>query len=201
MLISPSIPFPPISWWTLAFQVQHIGIDVAEFYQKMSYRNRYYLAGPQGKQLLSIPLEAGRNQRQAMAGIRIDFKDNWQSRHWKTIVSLYGRSPFFEYFEYKMRPLYEGKLTYLHEWNQASIKLASELLDWKPSISIITSYIHHYEQEKDIRNLCTPLKLQQMPHPSYYQVFQDRTGFIPNCSILDILFCEGKRAAMLLRNS
>lgn len=198
MLISPSIPFPPISWWMMALQEQQILIDLGEHYQKMSYRNRYYLAGPQGKQLMSIPLEAGRNQHNPMTDVRIDYKDNWQSRHWKTMVSLYGRSPFFEYFEYKIRPLYqEEKFPFLQEWNEASLRLSADLLGWNPAISTTTEYHRHYPNDNDIRDKSTPLKLQGQP-PQYYQVFQDRTGFIPDCSVLDILFCEGKRAAILL---
>lgn len=201
MLISPSIPFPPISWWMAALQEQQILIDLGEYYQKMSYRNRYYLAGPQGKQLMSIPLEAGRNQHKPMTDVRIDYKDNWQSRHWKTMVSLYGRSPFFEYFEYKIRPLYqEEKFPFLQEWNEASLSLSADLLDWNPDISTTTEYHRHYPGENDIRDKCSPLKLQGQT-PQYYQVFQERTGFIPGCSVLDILFCEGKRAAILLRDS
>jgi hypothetical protein len=33
----------------------------------------------------------------------------------------------------------------------------------------------------------------------YRQVFEERTGFIPNLSILDLLFCEGKNAIGYLR--
>jgi hypothetical protein len=32
----------------------------------------------------------------------------------------------------------------------------------------------------------------------YRQVFEERIGFIPNLSILDLIFCEGKRAAEML---
>lgn len=184
----------------MALQEQQVLIDLGEHYQKMSYRNRYYLAGPQGKQLMSIPLEAGRNQHKPMAVVRIDYKDHWQSRHWKTIVSLYGRSPFFEYFEYKIRPLYQEKFPFLQEWNHASLKIASELLDWNPDIATTTEYMRHYPNSHDIREQFSP-RNDHEGMPEYYQVFQDRTGFIPDCSVLDILFCEGKRAMMLMRST
>jgi len=104
-MITSSIPFPPISWWAKAIKAGTITFDVHEFYQKMSYRNRYYLASPNGKTLMSLPLQSGRNQRIPVAEVKLFNESAWQDNHWKTIVSLYRRSPFFEYFEHELAPL------------------------------------------------------------------------------------------------
>src|SRR5690606_5930050 len=105
-MIASSIPFAPVSWWVWAVQHRDVVIDLAEHYQKMSYRNRYYLAGPEGKILMSIPLQSGRNQRKPVKEVAISNDTPWQSQHWKTIVSLYRRSPFFEYYEHLIEPLF-----------------------------------------------------------------------------------------------
>ncbi len=199
MLISPSLPFPPLSWWSMALQQQNTLIDLGEHYQKRSFRNRYYLAGPQGKQLMSIPLQAGRNQRNAVRAVHIDYTENWQSRHWKTITSLYKRSPFFDYFEYKIHPLFEGKTPLLYEWNQASVNCINALLNLNLHFSNTSEYIENYPDDRDIRSSYHPQEIYQKSITPYYQVFKDRTGFIPDCSVLDMIFCEGNASPALLR--
>lgn len=176
----------------MAAKEKDVCIDIAEHYQKMSYRNRYYLASPQGKILLSIPLKEGRNQRKPVKEILIDNKENWQVKHWRTIVSLYARSPFFEYYEYRFRFLFEDSFEYLHQWNMESLKLMDELLASDLQLSETDFYKEHYgDTITDIRKTFVPQALQHISSTQYYQVFSDKTGFIPDCSALDVLFCEG----------
>lgn len=199
MLVSASIPFPAISWWQQAVHHNEVLIDVAENYQKMSFRNRYYIASPQGKLLLSIPLQMGRNQRKPVREVKIDYKENWQARHWKTIVSCYHRSPFFEYFECLFRPLYENQYEWLHEWNRAGADLIKEILQLKITFSETDIYRKQYAGDiTDIRESFTPQAASNGSGKEYYQVFSDRTGFIPDCSVLDLIFCEGKQSISLL---
>jgi hypothetical protein len=200
-MISSSIPFPPVSWWMYACKAKNITFDLAEHYQKMSYRNRYYLAAPEGKLLMSLPLEHGRNQRIPVNEVKLSDRTDWQSNHWKTIVSLYRRSPFFEYFEHQFRPLFEQKYERLHDWNIEGIKLMNTLLKLDLTFSSEKeNYIKSYPEE--IIDLREKLKPQQEPLtaiPQYYQVFEERVSFIPDCSILDLLFCEGMHAREVLR--
>lgn len=199
MLVSASIPFPAIGWWQQAVHHNEILIDVAENYQKMSFRNRYYIASPQGKLLLSIPLQMGRNQRKPVGEVKIDYKEKWQARHWKTIVSCYHRSPFFEYFEYLFRPLYENQYEWLHGWNRTGMDLIKEILQLKITISEMAIYQKQYAGDvTDIRESFTPQAVCNETGNEYYQVFSDRTGFIPGCSVLDLIFCEGKQSTALL---
>lgn len=200
-MITSSIPFPPVSWWVYACKAKNITFDLAEHYQKMSYRNRYYLAAPEGKLLMSLPLENGRNQRIPVSDVKISNTTDWQGNHWKTIVSLYGRSPFFEYFEHQFKPLFEEKYEGLHEWNIAGIKLINTLLKLELSIFETDEYSKFYPE--DVIDLREKLKPQHGPliaTAQYYQVFEDRTGFIPDCSVLDLLFCEGMHAREVLKS-
>src|SRR5690606_25266344 len=107
-MISYSLPFPPVSWYQLLFasNAKEILIPLYDKYAKMSYRNRYYLCGAQGKMLLSVPIIGGRNQHTLMKDIFIDNKDAWQKRHLKTIKTIYMRSPFYEYIIPELLPLY-----------------------------------------------------------------------------------------------
>jgi len=200
-MITSSIPFPPISWWAKAIKAGTITFDVHEFYQKMSYRNRYYLASPNGKTLMSLPLQSGRNQRIPVAEVKLFNESAWQDNHWKTIVSLYRRSPFFEYFEHELAPLFKHKYEYLHDFNIAGIAVVTKLLGLQISFQQTDNFIKEYASEVvDERSLMLP----QAPIESsmeYYQVFSERTGFLPNCSILDLLFCEGSYAKEILLKS
>ena len=200
-MITSSIPFPPVSWWVYASKATQITFDLAEHYQKMSYRNRYYLASPEGRTLMSIPLEKGRNQRVPVSAVQLSNATNWQDTHWKTITSLYGRSPFFEYFEHLLKPLFGQSYTYLHDFNKAGILLIDQLLQLRLDFSETMQFEKSYpENVTDLRVLLSPQKIAGTGFPEYYQVFSERTGFLPDCSILDLLFCEGTYATALLRS-
>ncbi len=185
----------------MACRKDTILFDLAEHYQKRSYRNRYYLASPEGKILMSIPLKEGRNQRTAVQDVCLDSNTDWQGNHWKTIVSLYRRSPFFEYFEFQLKPLFEKPYVRLHDWNIAGIRLLNTLLDTGLNLEETHNYQKQYPDE--VLDLRSQLRLQD--HDSaivpYHQVFTERSGFLPDCSILDLLCCEGPRAKELIRSA
>lgn len=199
-MVASSIPFAPVTWWALAAQHNDVIIDLAEHYQKMSYRNRYYLAGPDGKVLMSIPLQSGRNQRKPVKDVAISNDTAWQSQHWKTIISLYRRSPFFEYYEHLIAPLFTQKYELLHDWSRVGTDFALKALNLKLSIENSHSYQAIYPPDVcDSREILKPQQTTAgIELSAYYQVFEERCGFQPDCSILDLLFCEGNYAGSLL---
>lgn len=200
-LISSSLPFPPLSWWIMALEAKNVVLDTAEHYQKMSYRNRYYLACADGKLLMSLPLRSGRNQRQPVKDVIISDDTDWQSRHWKTITSLYRRSPFFEYYEHLLLPLFEERYESLHAWNKAGISKVRDILRLDIHVMETKSYRSHYPEKNilDIRETFVPQSAPDLQLPEYYQVFSERCGFQKDCSILDLLFCEGNQAISFLQ--
>lgn len=195
-------PFPSIAWWTKALAAPKICFDAFEHYQKMSGRNRYYLAGPKGRQLLSIPLKGGRNQRVAMKDLKMDNTSGWQKIHWRTIQSFYGRAPFFEFFAEDFQGFFESfaDSESLYDWSFQSIRLVAGMMGLRLDIGHTETYEKEYPSDifTDIRrqNHEAEFSLTQQP---YHQVFQDRTGFVPGCSILDLLFCLGPQAVDYLK--
>src|SRR6185437_14763120 len=125
-IITSFIPFPNISWWTKVGEAQSVYLDKAEHFQKMTYRNRYYVSGANGLIQLSIPLVYGRNQRAAMRDIQICNKDRWQTQHWRTLVSVYKRSPYFDFYENSMSHLFQKQYDYLLDFSIASIHWLKE---------------------------------------------------------------------------
>ena len=202
ILLIESQYFPSISFYKTLIGVDILKIEKYEHYQKVSFRNRCYIAGPNGMILLSVPLSKGKNQRTIMKEVRISHAENWQALHWKTLTSAYRRSPWFEYFEGALEDLYTRKFDFLLDWNMACLNWVNQALGISPAISFTAAFEKSYEPEAGIldqRDLMIPGQLPATTLPEYQQVFGERTGFIPNLSILDLLFCEGKRSLELLK--
>lgn len=196
--IAAALPFPPISWWKAVLQHKTIWLDRFENFQKMSYRNRYYLAGKEGKSMLSIPLQKGRNQHLAMGDMGISYAENWQKNHWRTLQTLLGNSPFFEYIDYQLFPFFDQKTPGLYHWNKAGIEWVNQFLGHPLEIKETESYIPTTtEGIIDLRDSIHPKSIIA-PQAAYYQVFQSDAGFVEDCSILDLICCEGKNAINIL---
>jgi hypothetical protein len=198
--LAPALPFPSLSWWRAARSKETVLINREEHYRKRNYRNRYELAGPRGRQILSIPLKGGRDQKRPMKEVQICYDTDWQDNHWKTIRALYQRSPFFEYFAPDIQILFLEKTEGLCDWNLKSIQTINRLLDLKIKMTTTDQYQkdppgHH----PDLAKIMPLDKAQVNDYITYHQVFENRSGFLPDCSILDLLFCEGNHASLLLK--
>lgn len=164
----------------------------------MSFRNRCVIAGADGPIVLSVPLQGGRDQRTLMKDLRIDNRQNWQSQHLKTIRSCYNRSPWFEHYKEDLEALYQEQSTHLMDWNLRCFKWAAGILALEVKIDLTQEYLKSYSDKEllDFRNRITPknLKVASGDYVKYNQVFEERAGFIPNLSILDLIFCEGRNS-------
>jgi hypothetical protein len=190
-VVSSFLTFPGINWWVQVSKADLVMFDKAEYFQKMSYRNRYRISGANGSILLSVPLVSGREQKNAMRDVEIFNEQNWQIQHWRTLVSVYRRSPYFDHYEPSLKPLFENRFDLLTDFNMAGIGWARKQLGFTFEIKETVEYVKKYPPDiVDLRNS----KNASAPLPKYYQVFEDRIGFIPNLSILDLLFSEGPGA-------
>lgn len=194
--------FPSVILYKKINNISNVEFDVYENYQKLSFRNRCIIMGANGPVTLSIPLEEGRGQRRPTREVRIANRYPWQSQHWKTIVSCYNRSPWFEFYRDDLEILYQKPVNFLVDWNLACWDWAAKKL----GMAISTSLSEVYKPEVDVTK-CLDFRSKILPKSImhdfpeqviYAQVFEDRTGFVPNCSILDLLFCEGKNARTIL---
>jgi hypothetical protein len=171
-------------------------------WRKMSFRNRCLIAGAQGIITLSVPLKDGRNQRLPVNEVLISDTENWQSRHFKSIQSSYNRSPFFDYYQDELEMLYQKPVTGLADWNLLCLNWVMEKLNWPAEIRFTQMAIPYPGKGwEDCRDQVLPKNSNQWIPVKYRQVFEERTGFFPNLSILDLLFNTGKEAGELLSNS
>jgi hypothetical protein len=202
ILLIESQYFPNIACYKNLVKHNTLMIEKYEHYQKVSFRNRCYVAGPNGRILLSVPLTKGKNQRTLMKDVKISNDEPWQSQQWKTLVSAYRRSPWFEYHEDDLGELYNQPFEFLLDWNMACFEWANKVLGISElDVQFTTEYKKSYEAGvEDARDQLEPGGDFTGLAPEYTQVFQDRTGFLPNLSILDLIFCEGKRGLDILKN-
>lgn len=170
-------------------------------YQKQTYRNRIYIYGANGQLLLSIPiLHNGKVGRQLYKDVKIENSFEWQKLHWKSLETAYRTSPFFEYYEDELVSLYENKRKFLLDFNYECFDVISECLQMEVSFSKTSEYFSKPETQEDKRYLINAKKEEAYPLQKYTQVFESKHGFIPNLSILDLLFNEGTNALTYLEN-
>jgi hypothetical protein len=202
-LLIESQYFPGISFYKTLINHDILLIERYEHYQKVSFRNRCYIAGPNGSILLSVPLARGKNQRTVMRDVRISNDEKWQALHWKTLVSAYRRSPWFEYYEDELGRLFTKEASFLLDWNLLCLEWANKVIGVSSPITFTDEYHKTYEAGKGITDARDTMEPSPKPVNEetvrYTQVFQERAGFLPDMSILDLIFCEGKRSIELLK--
>lgn len=189
--------FGPIQWYQKLYRAEHVVIEQWESFQKQTYRNRCLIATTQGIQALTVPVVRG--ETSLMKDIRISDHGNWRHLHWNALQSAYGESPFFDYYQDDIRPFYEQHWTYLLDFNEAIRARMCELIDITPEVSL--SRVFNAKADDDFREAINP----KHPAPdadfipkAYYQVYQQKHGFLPNLSILDLLMNMGPESIFYL---
>jgi hypothetical protein len=197
--------FPSLVLYKSLYKFSNIVFEQYETYQKMSFRNRCQITGATGLINLSVPLVKGRDQKTLIREVRISDRQPWQAQHWKTIISCYNRSPWFEFYRDELEQLYKKPVEFLVDWNWRCFEWSLRVLGLEIPTSLTVKYekIYGGSDFVDWRGLILPKKREEGggQFPKYRQVFEERIGFIPNLSVLDLLFCEGKEAIRYIRSS
>ena len=190
----------PVEYYVQLNIFPKVIIEKCDNYIKQTYRNRCIIASANGLQTLSIPIEKPDSLKCLTRDIRIAEHGNWQHLHWNAIVSAYNSTPFFEYYADDFLPFYEKKYNYLFDFNEELRSLISSLLDISPEIEYSKEYIIGFESDElDLREKIHPKKKSYLSSfKPYYQVFENRYGFQPNLSIIDLLFNMGPEAVLYL---
>lgn len=130
----------------------------------------------------------------------MDNSFNWQKQHWRTLETAYRTSPFFEFYEDDLKPLFEQAKGSLFDFNLKTIKTIADCLGIEMPTEKTTSYEPLPSNSTDVRFLAESKKKLNIKMVEYSQVFEERHGFIGNLSILDLLFNEGTNALTHLKN-
>ena len=199
ILLHPTY-FPSIAQCVAMVQAEKVSFEVFDNYQKQTYRNRMTIYGAQGRLPLTVPVIYSQKNRQAYQEILIANDEPWQGLHWKSIQSAYSSSPFFEFYEHDLLHLYREEATQLMAFNFKCLEAILECLQLELNYDLTTSFELHPKDKSDYRYLVNHRKETSQPLQAYVQVFDDKKGFIPNLSILDLIFNEGPNALLYLEN-
>ena len=260
--------FGPVQWYQKLYRHEEVEIEQWESFQKQTYRNRCLIATTQGIQALTVPVERREGVRRegekenTIRDIRISDHGNWRHLHWNALVSAYGESPFFEYYQDDIRPFFEKRWDYLFDFNEAIREKMCELLDIEAKVSYSREFTVYSLQflrpagskraelertddysaaeglgaeglgaeglaAEGLANISTvnrklstvnkkPSTVNKIndfreginpkhPQPDpdfepkpYYQVYQQKHGFLANLSVLDLLFNMGPESIFYL---
>jgi hypothetical protein len=191
--------FGPIQWYQKLYRAEHVEIEQWESFQKQTYRNRCLIATANGVQALTVPVEHGDSP--LIKDIRLSDHGNWRHLHWNALQSAYGESPFFEYYQDDIRPFFEKHWTFLLDFNEEIRQKMCELIDIQPNVSYTEGFIPEESPLTSYRTAISPKHPQDDPDflpKRYYQVYEQKHGFLPNLSILDLLFNMGPESFFLL---
>ncbi|MBX2846077.1 MAG: WbqC family protein [Saprospiraceae bacterium] len=202
-IILESQYFPPIATMAVLEQSTTVVFDVHEHFVKGSYRNRCHICGANGLLRLSVPLLKGKHQRRAVKDVQISYDHDWQKLHWQSIETAYRRSPYFEYYEDDFKELFSKRYAYLVGLNQATLKWFKDHVGLRVEFNNSQSYVAELVKGTvDLRSQIHPNAAKntfQVKPPAYQQVYSNKLDFIPNLSILDLVFNLGPRSKNYLQ--
>lgn len=175
-------------------------METHENYQKQTYRSRTHIYGANGLLALNVPVRhmgRGGVEHQLMSQTMIADEFRWQREHFRSLETAYRTSPYFEFYEDTLSPIFDtptgGSLLDL---NMETHRVVCRLLDVECSIQTTSEYEKSPSETLDLRGAFLPKKQPLSHFEPYTQVFEHKNGFLPNMSILDLIFCVGGREAL-----
>lgn len=192
--------FPPVSYFAEIVNASRVWMEAEENFPKQTYRNRCIICEANGPMNLVVPVQRGPEVKIKTKDIKLAWDKNWMTVHKRAIESAYRNSPFYEYYIDYLQPFFEKKHTYLMEYNHDMLCTLLKLIHLSVSVEFTTRFEHSPENMRDLRYEITPKKEPNNIHlPAYTQVFSEKFGFIPNLSILDLLFNVGPDSLAYLK--
>ncbi|WP_196891498.1 WbqC family protein [Aureivirga marina] len=199
-ILHPSY-FGSIAEYAVIAQSEKVIFENFDNYQKQTYRNRCYIYGANGKLNLNIPIKHTKTDGKKLTkDIKIDNSFHWNKQHVKSLQIAYRTSPFFEYYEDDLLAILEKEHEFLMDLNLETNAFVQDALQIEIPTEKSSEFFLSYEDSDiiDFRNLVNAKKTPNFKFDSYVQVFDDKHGFIPNLSILDLLFMEGPNSISFL---
>ncbi|MBO4821521.1 MAG: WbqC family protein [Prevotella sp.] len=212
--------FGPVQWYQKLHRYDTVWLERHDSFIKQTYRNRCVIAATHGPLTLTVPVVHD-GTSPLTRDMRISDHGEWRRLHWNAIRSAYGESPFFEFYADDLAPFFERRWEFLVDFNEAIMEKICELLDIRPHIKHTERYeskenfmalggveslgasktsgsLETLDDFRDVIRPKHPLPDASFTPRRYYQVFEQKHGFLPNLSILDLLMNEGNESVFFL---
>ncbi|HXI00166.1 MAG TPA: WbqC family protein [Sphingobacteriaceae bacterium] len=194
-VILPLFYLPPVEYFSIMLNSKNtIEIECHEHFPKQTFRNRAVIYSPNGSLNLIIPVIKGSNTHTKVKDVKISNEFRWRRIHWMSLQTSYRSSSYFEFYEDDFVKFYEKKYDFLFDYNLEILQLLITLLKINVDYKFTEEYNLNPENKTDYRSLLQPKIESEYKSKPYFQLFEDRKGFIPNLSITDLLFSQGPQS-------
>lgn len=194
-----SVYLGPIYLWRTLINTGVLVVECRENYQKKSYRNKCEIVCSYGVEALSVPLKKGKHAGQNIQSVQISYDENWMTDHLKKIKSAYLKSPYFIFYYDELSEIILSEKTHLYDLNMDLLKWTLQKIDLEIHLEETTDYHKNYPSCTDLRNLKYGSNVEIDDRIIYPQVFENKIGFKPNMSILDLLMNQGPESINYLK--
>ena len=193
----PIFYFPPVAWFSaLVKESSSVFFEQFETFPKQTYRNRTSIYAANGKLSLMIPIQHSGSR--LMKDIQISDVENWRKQHWKSIESAYRGSPYFEFYEDKIKSIVFFEERSLLNFNRNALEVLFKILKMDIPFQLTEDYVIDFDGT-DYRNQFSAKSKEEFGFPVYYQTFDEKFGFIENLSILDVMCNLGPESLAYLK--
>ena len=197
-VLLPIFYLPPVSWFSVFLNEENeVDFEQFENFPKQTYRNRAAIYGANGKLALIIPIK--HTGKREIKDIEVSFAEDWQKLHWKSIKTAYQSTPYFEYYEDKLKKIYAEQIVSLKEFNLKALGIILDILKTEKKYELTNEYFKNPEAE-DYREKFSAKSESTSEFEEYYQSFSDKNGFIKDLSILDLLCNIGPESLTYIKN-
>ncbi len=181
--------FPPIFYFSRLIHASNIIIEKEENFHKQTYRNRCIILGANGPLNLTVPIEHT-EPKIKIPNLNIFYQNHWQLIHFRAIESAYRNSPYYEYYIDDFKVFFQKKPTTLFDLNLDILKTCLNVIGCKCLIEFTLDFVSE-ETDTDFRFISPKKEITDFIFPVYHQVFDEKFSFVPNLSILDLIFNLG----------
>ena len=194
---------PSLEYFCALIPFDEICVETNEHFTKQSLRNRCFINTAQGAKMLTVPL-LERHGKVLTKEVMIEQGNKWRNTHWRTIESAYRKAPYFDFYFEELKSILYADHQRLLDLNRDLMSFCLRHIGFEKKNSVTLAYQNDTQDGVlDLRSVISSKKPFEertfYKEQRYYQVFGSE--FVPNLSVVDLLFCEGPRAGAILRAS